>query len=54
LFALLAYVFFLLVLMPIMLFLMGRFANYCTRRKPGGVGFPLERPLDTNAEGDRG
>jgi hypothetical protein len=49
--ALLAYAFFLLVLMPLLLLWSGQFAKYCSRRKRIWIGLSSEK-LPRNIEAD--
>jgi len=46
------YVLFLLVLMPLLLFWAGKFAKYCSQRKPDWIGFPVEKPLTPRSTTD--
>jgi hypothetical protein len=44
---LLIYTVLLLVLMPLLLLWAGRFAKYCSEHRPGGIGFPADKPGGT-------
>jgi len=39
------YILVLLVLMPLLLLCAGRFAKYCSQKKPGWIGFPEAKPV---------
>jgi hypothetical protein len=48
------YILFLLVFMPLLLLWAGRFAKYCSRRKPGWIGFPEKQTGEPAMETDGG
>jgi len=38
--------------MPLLLLWAGQFAKYCSRHKPGWIGFPDAKPLEPSIETD--
>jgi hypothetical protein len=48
------YILFLLVLMPLLLLWAGQFAKYCSRHKPGWIGFSEEQTGEPSIDTDGG